>query len=312
MMKNWIGIAMLTLILAACATAGADSVCDKAQFVEHVILDVPVQQGTAVMPGIHFTKTWEVLNVGTCDWTTGYALVFTAGEPMGAAEEIALSASVAVGESVDLSVRLTAPVSAGDHTGEWMLRNADGETFGVGPSGVKPLTVVLSIPELPAGVVYDFAQILCLARWDSGRAEFLPCEGENDEQGQLDGYVRLAPNGTIEVKPNNQEGGWIAGIFPSTTIQPGDHFLATVGCVDENPDCEIAFIIKVMTISEQFIIGNPQAVSGDSTESFDVDLSALAGQEISFILYMEENGGRSLDAIGYWLNARIENSSAPQ
>ena len=38
----------------------------------------------------------------------------------------------------------------------------------------------------------------------------------------------------------------------------------------------------------------------------DVDLSDLAGQSPRLILRVEENGGRSLHAIGYWQDARIE------
>ncbi|MEX2160841.1 MAG: NBR1-Ig-like domain-containing protein [Anaerolineales bacterium] len=304
-MKRAIFVLLPGLLLAACASAQPAPVCDKALFVDHVILDVPVQEGTTVMPGTVFTKTWEVRNDGTCDWTGEYALVHTGGEAMAADEEIALP-PVASGEVVDLSVRMTAPGDAGSYESEWMLRNAAGELFGVGPQGDRPLTAELVVPELPSGVVYDFTQVLCLARWDSGRAEFLPCDGEDDEQGGLDGYVRVAPNGTIEVKPNNQQGGWIAGYFPPTVIQDGDRFRATVGCVDEDASCNISFTVRVLIGGDQLILGEAQAVAGDEVAEIDIDLSALAGKEVTVILYMEENGGRSLEAVGYWRNPTIE------
>ena len=313
-MKNIFASALFALLLAMCSSAPIASSCERAEFIDHVLVDVPVEEGTALMPGTHFTKTWQVLNAGTCAWGEGYALVHTGGHALSGAPEIALPA-VAAGETVDLSLRLTAPSLLGTYTSEWMLRNAAGALFGVGPQGDRPLTAALVVPELPAGVVYDFAQVMCLARWDSDRASFLPCEGLNDEQGMLDGYVSLAPNGTIEVKPNNQPNGLIAGYFPPVTVQAGDHFRATVGCVDENPNCEIVFMLKYrvdeggQTSADEIIFTNPFPLSGEQITDIDMDLSALQGNVVTFILFMQENGGRSLDAIGYWLNPRIENTA---
>lgn len=280
----------------------AAPVCDKAIFVEHVIVDAPVLEGTLVMPGMHFTKTWQVTNAGTCDWTSDYKLVHTGGDAFGASAEIELPSVIAPGETVDLAISMTVPDAAGAVASEWMLQNAEGELFGTGPAGDRPLTVEVNIAELLAGVSYDFATVACLARWDSGRAEFLPCDDSSDTQV---GYITLPQNGTIEVKPNNQ--GWIAGYFPLVSIQEGDHFRATVGCVDEQDDCNVAFILKVSADGEEFIVGDPLVAEGDQAMGFDVNLSPLAGQQVSLILYMEENGGRSQSNLGYWRNARIEN-----
>ncbi|MEX1143309.1 MAG: NBR1-Ig-like domain-containing protein [Anaerolineales bacterium] len=313
-MKNLLIIAMAFFMIAACTSTPAASTCDRAVFIEHVILDVPVEEGGELMPGTYFTKTWQLLNAGTCDWTEDYALVHTGGDAFGGPKEVPL-AEVAAAEMVDFSLRLTAPSQPGTYVGEWMLRNPAGELFGVGPQGDRPLVASLVVPELPTGVVYDFSQVICLARWDSGRATFLPCEGQDDEQGLLEGYVRAAENGTIEVKPNNQGDAWIAGFFPPITIQDGDRFRATVGCVDENPDCDLVFMLMYrvdagsQTSPDEVIAGNPLQVSAEQTASFDFDLTWLQGNEVTFILYAAENGGRSLEARGYWLNSRIESSS---
>lgn len=309
------GLFPLTLgfLLAACAPATQPIACDDAQFVEHVIVDVPVQEGSTVMPGTIFTKTWQLRNDGSCDWTADYALVHIGGEAMSAETEVALPL-VAPGESVDLAVKMTAPREPGSYTSEWMLRNADGELFGVGPEGDRPLTAELTVAELPAGVTYDFAQVICLARWDSARAQFLPCDGSDDEQGMLDGFVRLGRNGTIEVKPNNQSGGWIAGYFPPIEIHEGDHFVASVGCVDEQNGCSIEFALKGTILdgpragTEEFFFDS-YPLSAEEVVDIDIDLSSLAGNVVSPILYVAENGGRSLEALGYWRTAHIEAAS---
>ncbi len=302
-MPKLIFLSILLLALTACApseVAANPALCDEATLVDHLIVDVPVQEGTVVMPGMHFTKTWQVTNSGTCTWTTDYALVHTGGDAMGAAAEFPLSVAVAPGETVDLAVPMTVPATDSAVTSEWMLRNADGETFGVGPDADRPLTADVTVPVLPAGVRFEFAQVACLARWDSGRAEFLPCDDAGDTQN---GYIVLPPNGTIEAKPNNE--GWIAGYFPQITIADGDHFTAVVGCVDEQTDCAVTFTVLARTASSDVALGDA-SVSGAQTAEIDIDLSQFAGDAISLILQVEESGGRSALAVGYWRNASVE------
>lgn len=101
------------------------SSCDAAQFVT----DVTYPDGTAVNSGDAFTKTWRLKNVGSCSWTPSYALVFTGGEAMAGPAAQSLVGNVNPGQTVDISVALTAPASNGAHTGNWGLRNAAGVIF---------------------------------------------------------------------------------------------------------------------------------------------------------------------------------------
>lgn len=96
--------------------------CDLAQFVS----DVTVQDGTSFAAGETFTKTWRIKNVGTCSWTPSYSLAFASDNQMNGPASVALTGNVNPGDSVDLSVNLTAPGTAGDYTGYWRLRNAAG------------------------------------------------------------------------------------------------------------------------------------------------------------------------------------------
>jgi hypothetical protein len=318
MKSRYLTLAIFVTLLAACSGASLGAACDEAQFIEHVIYDVPVQQGTLVMPGTHFTKGWQVRNAGTCDWSTEYSLLQTSGPELGEEQAVPLHDPIAAGTTSDILVRLTAPSDPGTYTAEWMLQNAAGELFGVGPGGDRPLTMEIVVADLPAPIVYDFAQAVCLAEWHSARAEFLPCEGLDDEQGIQDGYVRLnsdpALEGStrgnppvIEVKPNNQTGGWIAGYFPPTTIREGDHFLATIGCLDDNPGCEIIFRLEYESANgDSGVLAEWFEFSDEVVTEVEKSLSDLAGQEVRLILVVQENDGRSLEAKGFWLNARIE------
>ncbi len=107
------------------------SVCDKGAFVG----DVTIPDGTVVAPGQAFTKTWRVRNIGSCTWTTSYALVFVMGNAFGAAPVINLPptvAPVAPGQTADFSINMVAPTVPGHYRSYWRFRNASGAQFGVG------------------------------------------------------------------------------------------------------------------------------------------------------------------------------------
>lgn len=111
-------------------TSPADT-CDRAE--AGLPIDVTIPDDTPFAPGATFVKTWRLVNVGTCTWNSSYALVFVSGEKMGGQDALPLTGSVAPGQSVDLSVSLTAPSTPGTYQGNWMLRNPAGALFGIGP-----------------------------------------------------------------------------------------------------------------------------------------------------------------------------------
>jgi hypothetical protein len=114
---------------------------DLAEFVA----DVTVPDGANFPPGEDFTKVWRVKNVGTTTWTTAYGLTFFGGDQMGGPDSVPLSGSVAPGQTVDLSVDLVAPDDEGDYIGYWMLQNAGGDFFGVGPEGKFAIYVQINV-----------------------------------------------------------------------------------------------------------------------------------------------------------------------
>jgi hypothetical protein len=102
-------------------------VCDLATFVT----DVSVPDNTKFTPGEHFTKTWRIKNLGSCTWSTDYEAVFIGGDQMDAPADLNLTKSVATGQTIDISIDMVAPSSAGTYKGNWKLRNADGDIFGL-------------------------------------------------------------------------------------------------------------------------------------------------------------------------------------
>jgi hypothetical protein len=115
--------------------------CNRATFIQ----DVTIPDGTDLEPGETFTKTWRLRNAGSCTWNSDYELLFKDGDAMGGPASEDLSGSVAPGETVDLSVDLTAPNSEGDYKGFWWLRSDAGIVFGVGSSGEVPFFVDIDV-----------------------------------------------------------------------------------------------------------------------------------------------------------------------
>jgi hypothetical protein len=122
-------------------TSTAVTYCDWVTFLK----DVSIPDGTVMGPGEVYTKTWRLQNRGTCTWTSDYYLVFTGGTQMGDTLAVRLPSMVAPGQTVDVSVPLTAPNSQGRQVGYWMLRNPNGVLFGYGNNAEKAFYVDIKV-----------------------------------------------------------------------------------------------------------------------------------------------------------------------
>ena len=130
-------------------TATAVSYCDWVTFVK----DVTIPDGTKFLAGETFTKTWRLQNRGTCTWTPDYMLVFSGGDAMGSTTAVRLPGNVYPGQTVDVSVTLSAPVKRGQYVGYWMLRNPAGTLFGYGDNANRAFYVEIRTEDLPHGTV---------------------------------------------------------------------------------------------------------------------------------------------------------------
>ena len=98
--------------------------CNKAKFIEETIPD-----NTQFDPGETFTKTWTMRNDGSCTWDSSYRVVFNSGDRMNGETSYNLTKNVAPGETIDLSVHLTAPADPGTYKGYWNIKAPDGDLF---------------------------------------------------------------------------------------------------------------------------------------------------------------------------------------
>lgn len=285
--------------------------CDQAKFIK----DVSIPDNTEFAPGAHFVKTWRLENTGTCTWTPGYGLFFFQGDKMGAPDSIPLPKNVAPGEIVDVFVSMTAPDLSGAYKGEWKLRNASSQAFGIGESA-KPVWVQILVVT-DSGI--DFISQASSATWRSGApnqpiTELTFGGAENDPNGVakiVDG-VRLETGRTsgkvLLTVPKHDNQGWISGTFQPYLIQRGNHLEARLGFM-ANPDgsCgagQVIFQIKYREGESVTTLGEWQNACDGRLLPIDIDLSRLAGKTVQFILSVQANGSYVEDW-AIWNSAQI-------
>ena len=293
-------------------TATPSAPCDRAEFLG----DVTIPPDTLIQAGSIFSKVWRVQNSGSCTWTPSYALVFTGGNLPPVSTVTFLPGSVPPGQIAELSVTLTAPPSAGVYQSTWMLRNALGQMFGVGPNGSEPLVARISTyqPGFNADYVYDLTAYYCAGTWRSGAGQ-LPCPGQSQDPN---GSVVLLGSPTIETRltsdyglwtrPNQVNNGWISGVMPAYTVQSGDYFLAEIGCLQNSPNCDVVFELDYQIVNgASGQLGRWREIYDGVTTLIDIDLSNFTGRTINLILAVYNNGLPS-NANAIWLLPRVQQS----
>jgi hypothetical protein len=103
------------------------ALCDKYSW-DTATLDVNVPDNTLMTPGQVFTKTWKIKNIGSCTWSEGYKLIYSYGNKMSGVPQD-LTASIAPGQEVDVSVQFKAPDLPGMYFSSWTLQNPKGIPF---------------------------------------------------------------------------------------------------------------------------------------------------------------------------------------
>lgn len=88
--------------------------------------------GTTYPPNTAFTKTWTVKNTGTCTWDSSYLVYQISGAYMTQQPGYWLvkqGQNVKPGQTVDVSVGMTAPPENGSYRSYWVLKNNQGQVI---------------------------------------------------------------------------------------------------------------------------------------------------------------------------------------
>jgi len=282
-------------------------ICNRAGYVK----DVTVPDGTAINSGTKFTKTWRLTNTGACAWTTDYEVAFFTGDKIGGPSSFSLDDNISPGETVDISVTLTAPNNLGTYVGYWKLRNANDVTFGIGPWAQDPFWVNIKVLA-PISGNYNIANHYCDLEWSSG-AGILPCPGAT---GDEDGFVmhldtpRMQDGDTYDeesllTNPRMVDNGYIRGKLPPYKVKAGDYFAATLGCQYKHYDCQVHFRLDYQINNGKITNYDiwDLTYDDDPLEIYD-DLGSLAGKTVNFILTVYDDGTPDDDR-AIWMHPRL-------
>jgi hypothetical protein len=110
-------------------------------------------------------------------------------------------------------------------------------------------------------------------------------------------------------KPGSGENGWITGDYPYYLVQPGDNFMAELGCLDNNPRCDVIFRLDYQTnLGASGNLYTGRETYDGATHLVAVDLSPLVGRLARFFLTVQ-NDGTYGDAEAVWLAPRVVNTA---
>ncbi len=122
------------------ATADPLALANHALF----ITDVTIPDGTEIIAGENFTKTWRLQNIGQNTWTSEYSVVFVNGDRM-EGQPINFAQDIPPGGIVDIAIPMIAPLEAGTYTGYWMLSDADDAIFGIGRFADQAFLITIDV-----------------------------------------------------------------------------------------------------------------------------------------------------------------------
>lgn len=176
--------------------------CEDAKLVSHV----SIPDGTTLLPAQPFKKTWRIQNSGSCasPWTPSHQLVYSRGERMNGLWGVHLTKNVGRGETVDISVDLTAPSAPGEYSGIWMMADGEGNVFGrqfqvriaVVDKGLFACALVGTRPDGP-GVVVTLRNT-GTENWSENDVDLVYSSGEAPTaETRLDLPGNVPPGGTI-------------------------------------------------------------------------------------------------------------------
>lgn len=293
------------------ATSVPATGCYQAYFVA----DITVPDNTQMTKGQTFTKTWRIRNNGTCTWTGDFDIVYTSGTNLASVSSVDLPKEVKPGETVDISIPMTAPSSDGSYRSSWVIKASNGYSFGVNGnanSAGVPIFALIRVGVASSGIRYDFASNYCSASWSSNEAGSLPCPGANSGS---QGFVLVLQNPQLETRdedepaiwprPNHASNGYIRGVYPEFAVQAGDRFISQVGCLKNNPNCHLQFTFSYIRNGSETMLGTWNEKSEGLAKDVNIDLSSLAGQTVRFVLTVKPNNSDYAQANGFWFVPRI-------
>ncbi len=112
------------------------------------------QDGKVMAPGESFVKYWQFSNAGDCTWTENFALVHVGGPNFTDSGTLTLddytdigAEGVPNGGMLNIEISMEAPSTPGAFRSYWMLRDENGQLFGIGALGDEVMWVDILVKD---------------------------------------------------------------------------------------------------------------------------------------------------------------------
>jgi hypothetical protein len=115
--------------------------CNNSGFIQ----DVTIPNNTKLVAGETFTKTWRIMNTGTCAWNANYQFTFVSGNKLGS-NTANIQRTIGRGVATDISLNMVAPNSPGTYSSYWRMADDSGVLFGIGFKVVIIVPGAISTP----------------------------------------------------------------------------------------------------------------------------------------------------------------------
>jgi len=278
--------------------------CNQMDFVK----DVNYTDNSVVDPSADFTKTWRLRNTGSCTWNSSYVIIFDHGDAMGApASSLVTNGKVLPGDTVDVSVDMTAPDDAGTYQGFWKLRDGKGSIFGYGDAS-KAFWVKIIVENQ---INFDFLAKAKNAEWRNATTALTFGDKNDDTPGVAAyGYDFKMEDGSVFDKvlgtyPEKIDDGIITGLFDTYTVKNGDHFRATLGFRANCNDGKVVFQLYYKQGGSTTLLKEWKKSCDGDLLTVEYNVSSLKGQTVQFMLGVFANGSYHNDK-AIWIDPRIQ------
>ncbi len=183
--------------------------CHRAKFLD----DITIPDDWETGPGSIFTKTWQMQNIGSCAWDSGYSLVFDHGDRMEAPDSQPLSADIVPsGGTIKISVDLVAPEEEGAYQGFFKIRGSDGSPFGIGANADVAFWVKIVVKEgLPSLGPPESKYVIAEGTLEAGRSDSVKAVCPDGWVATGGGFS--APQDLPVTSQNMEDNGWIVWAF---------------------------------------------------------------------------------------------------
>jgi len=107
------------------------------------VKDLNFPDGTYVNMGMHFTKIWQIKNIGTATWKADTKVISEDDNPLNASA-YTLGQVVSPGQTVEIHLPMIAPQLVDTYVGKFLLKTSDGTIFGIGTNYDQPFWVKIN------------------------------------------------------------------------------------------------------------------------------------------------------------------------